>query len=103
MTNTTPNLGIPLPSPINDLATDVLRIREALLTIDVYLKTFSDLLESDDVSLDTLQEVIQKIKMIGDDMNVLSQQISDQVQEEIMGYSKRIKRLETNQLLGLGI
>lgn len=55
---TTPHLGLPLPHPDNVLEDDVARLREALTQIDGSLFTLRSLVASDDVNLDTVQEIV---------------------------------------------
>lgn len=67
---TTTHLALPLPHPSNSLEDDVLRLRTALNGIDTKLQALDTLLASDDISLDTLQELVTAIK--GDAANLLA-------------------------------
>lgn len=58
----TPYLGMPLPHPQNDGADDVLRLRAALLLMDAENKAIRTLLASNDIDMDTFQEVVNIIK-----------------------------------------
>lgn len=86
----TPHAGLPLPHPSNSLEDDVLRLRDALMGVDAALQSIAGdkaatddaidaataarqaitdrldaidaLLESDDVDLSTLQEVVDALK-----------------------------------------
>lgn len=58
----TPYLGLPLPHPTNRLDEDVLRLREALTELDRHAQALDELLESDDATMDTLQELVAAIK-----------------------------------------
>jgi hypothetical protein len=59
---TTPHLGLPLPHPDNDLETDVVRLRDALTQVDGAVFSLRSLVASDDVNLDTVQEVVTVLK-----------------------------------------
>lgn len=56
------HLGLPLPHPANDLADDVPRLRAALAAVDAKFAGLDALLQSDDVDLDQLQELVNAIK-----------------------------------------
>lgn len=58
----TPHLGLPLPHPDNDLETDVARLREAFTQVDGALFALRSLVASDDVNLDTVQEIVTVLK-----------------------------------------
>jgi len=58
----TPSLALPLPHPENDLGEDVIRLRDSLTKIDAALSKINVILASDDVNLDTLQEVVSVLK-----------------------------------------
>ncbi len=62
MNEQTPHLGLPLPHPANDLGSDVLRLRAALQTLDGHVGALQTALQSDDVALDQLQELVDAIK-----------------------------------------
>ena len=70
ITETTAHLGLQLPHPSNELDDDVLRLRSAINSIDAKFAALDALLNSDDISLDTLQELVSAIK--GDAANLLS-------------------------------
>jgi hypothetical protein len=59
---TTPHLGLPLPHPDNELQDDVSRLRDALGEIDGMLFMLQSLVASDDVSLDTVQEIVMVLQ-----------------------------------------
>ena len=73
---TTPHLGLPLPHPDNELQDDVSRLRDALGKIDGSLFTLQSLIASDDVNLDTVQEIVTVLKQaqgsIGDVTTLLA-------------------------------
>lgn len=62
MNEQTPHLGLPLPHPANDLGSDVLRLRAALQALDGHVNALQSALQSDDVALDQLQELVDAIK-----------------------------------------
>lgn len=62
MNDLTPHLGLPLPHPANDLGSDVLRLRDALQALDGHVSALQTALQSDDVALDQLQELVDAIK-----------------------------------------
>ena len=76
----TPNLGLPLPHPGNDLETDVLRLRDALSSLDTVVGTLRALVASDDLNLDTAQEIVNVLKVaqgdIGDVTALLATKVS---------------------------
>lgn len=67
----TPHLGLLLPHPGNDLGDDVLRVRSTLLDIDNKFAALDLLLQSDDVDLDQLQELVNAIKTNAGDVLAL--------------------------------
>lgn len=73
---TTPHLALPLPHPDNDLETDVARLREAFTQVDGALFSLRSLVASDDVNLDTVQEIVTVLKQaqgnIGDITSLLA-------------------------------
>jgi len=58
----TAHLKLPLPNRDNLLWDDVVRLREAMTTIDAKIKAIDTLLSSDDVNLEDLQELVNAIK-----------------------------------------
>lgn len=72
----TPNLELPLPHPDNELRDDVVRIRESLTKIDGIAQSLFSLVASDDVNLDSVQEIVAVLKHaqsdIGDITSVLA-------------------------------
>jgi hypothetical protein len=64
----TPHLALPLPHPANDLAVDVLRLRDALSDIDGKFAGLDALLQSDDLDMDQLQELVNAIKANASDV-----------------------------------
>lgn len=69
---TTPYLGLPLPHPSNLLEDDVLRLRTAFGSIDTRFQALDTLLQSDDATLDQVQELVNAIKAnAGDILDLL--------------------------------
>ena len=58
----TPHHNLPLPSPANRLSEDVERLRSSLGMIDAWMASIEGLLTSDDISLDSLQELVTALK-----------------------------------------
>ncbi|MCD0491261.1 hypothetical protein [Chromobacterium violaceum] len=69
MDNQTPHLNLPLPSPGNSLAEDVLRIRDAFSVLDQKMASLDALLSSDDLNLDTVQELVAAFKRARSDID----------------------------------
>ncbi|UTH76101.1 hypothetical protein [Chromobacterium sp. IIBBL 290-4] len=72
---TTPHLNLPLPHPANSLAEDVLRIRDAFSALDQKIAGLDALLASDDLNLDTLQELVAAIKRERGDLDQAAAQL----------------------------
>ncbi|UTY60407.1 hypothetical protein [Massilia sp. erpn] len=72
----TANLRLPLPHPDNELKDDVLRLRDSLSQLDGIVQSLRGLVASDDVNLDTVQEIVTVLKQaqgnIGSITNVLA-------------------------------
>lgn len=64
----TAHLALPLPHPDNDLGDDVFRLRDALTRIDGAVYALRALVVSDDVNLDTVQEVVAVLKQAQGDI-----------------------------------
>lgn len=54
--------GLPLPHPSNELQEDVPRLRQALTMVDAKLHSLDMLLQSDDVDLNEVKELVAAIK-----------------------------------------
>lgn len=68
--NRTQHLNLQLPDPNNPLEIDVLRLISAFNALDAKIATIDTVLTSDDVTLDTVQELVSAIK--GDAATVTS-------------------------------
>ena len=80
----TSHLSLPLPHQENFLTGDVWRLREALGTIDAKFQALDTLLESDDATLDAVQELVNAIKENrADIMDLLTEQ--EEVQTLLAG------------------
>lgn len=79
MNDLTPHLRLPLPHPANDLESDVQRLRDALQGVDSHLALIDQLLSSDDMSLDSVQELVDAIKAARGDMTALDQLIAERL------------------------
>lgn len=64
----TTHLALPLPHPDNDLQDDVFRLRDALTQIDGVVFALRALVASDDVNLDTVQEVVAVLRQAQGDI-----------------------------------
>lgn len=88
---TTSHLGLPLPHPTNQLSDDVERLRAALNGIDAKFEALDALLQSDDATLDQVQELVTAIKENrGDILDLLSDKADASalaVQEEVQTLS----------------
>lgn len=67
----TENLDLPLPHAENDLAVDVERLRQAITSVDAKFGELDALLQSDDATLDQVQELVAAIKANRDVLAVL--------------------------------
>lgn len=75
----TQHLNLPLPAAGNMLSDDVLRLRDALSAIDSKFATLDLLLASDDLSLDTLQEVVSAIKAARTEIGAVNALVASQL------------------------
>ena len=76
---TTPHLGLPLPHPDNSLEDDVPRIRAALAALDRKVEALDTLLHSDDLTLDTVQELVAAIKAARTDIGAVNTLVAEQL------------------------
>lgn len=75
----TSNLQLPLPHPGNELQDDILRLRDAFTAIDSKIAAIDLLLTSDDISLDTVQELVTAIKLARTDIGLVNALIDDRI------------------------
>lgn len=75
----TPNLGLPLPHPENELAEDVIRIRDAFTVLDQKIAALDTLLTSDDLTLDSVQELVGAIKAARTEIGAVNALVASQL------------------------
>ena len=75
----TPHLSLPLPHPDNSLAEDVIRIRDAFTVLDQKIAALDTLLTSDDLTLDSVQELVGAIKAARTDIGSLNALVARQL------------------------
>ena len=96
---TTPHLGLPLPHPDNDLEQDVVRLRQALSTIDYKFNALDQLLFSDDATLDQVQELVSAIKSNRTTINDLL--LGTASLTDVTALRRRVDGIETNLFIDL--
>ncbi|NVE01619.1 hypothetical protein [Massilia sp. BJB1822] len=64
----TVNLRLSLPHPDNELRDDVLRLRDSLSQLDGIVHSLRGLVASDDVNMDTVQEIVTVLKQAQGDI-----------------------------------
>lgn len=77
--NRTANLNLPLPNVANPLIEDVQRLRDAFIALDTKIHAIDLLLSSDDLSLDSVQEMVNAIKADSAGLSALSSSVSSQL------------------------
>lgn len=87
---TTPHLGLPLPHPDNSLEDDVPRIRAALAVLDHKVEALDMLLHSDDLTLDTVQELVAAIKAARSDIGAVNTLVAEQLAIQEANLSNRL-------------
>lgn len=75
----TPHLDLPLPCNPDSLEADMPRILAAFRALDAKIEALDTLLASDDVTLDTVQELVAAIKAARTDLNVIDTLVADQL------------------------
>jgi hypothetical protein len=90
----TPHLSLPLPHPSHSLDADVLRIRDAFTAIDQKIAALDTLLSSDDLTLDTLQELVTAIKSARGEIGVLKEVVDEQVASMLGSVNARFSALD---------
>lgn len=75
----TTHLRLPLPHPEHMLNEDVIRIRDAFTALDQKIAALDTLLTSDDLSLDTIQELIGAIKAARTEIGAVRTLIASQL------------------------
>lgn len=79
MDDRTDHLDLPLPHPDNSLAEDVIRIRDAFTVLDQKIAALDALLTSDDLTLDSVQELVGAIKAARTDIGSLNALVASQL------------------------
>ena len=72
----TPHLNLPLPNASNFLSEDVPRLREAITAIDTKFGLLDTLLQSDDATLDAVQELVNAIKADRTNITALTSRVT---------------------------
>lgn len=75
----TPHLNLPMPHPDNNLAEDVIRIRGAFTVLDQKIAALDTLLTSDDLTLDSVQELVGAIKAARTEIGAVSALVAQQL------------------------
>ena len=75
----TPHLSLPLPHPDNSLAEDVIRIRDAFTVLDQKIAALDTLLTSDDLTLDSVQELVGAIKAARTEIGAVNALVASQL------------------------
>lgn len=78
----TPHLSLPLPHPDNLLQEDVLRIRDALTALDTKIAALDTLLNSDDLTLDSVQELVGAIKAARTELGTINALVAGQLADQ---------------------
>ncbi|MBJ7309223.1 hypothetical protein ACFOLJ_30975 [Rugamonas sp. CCM 8940] len=85
---TTPRLLLPLPHPDNQLDDDVARLRSALTMLDGAVYTLRSLVASDDVNLDTVQEIVTVLKSAQGDIGNVTALLATKVGKDEFALNK---------------
>lgn len=99
MTEFTPHLNLPLPHPAGALEQDVLNIRAALSAVDTKFASLDQLLASDDVDLDALQELVNTLKADNSAIQSIFAALATKADAALT--HARLQRLEDQQLVGI--
>lgn len=92
----TPHLNLPLPHPDNLQEDDVVRIRAAFTGIDNKIQAIDSLLASDDINLDTLQELVTAIKAAQSDLGLVDQLIAAQLDTFGTAVAQQLSTLQSS-------
>lgn len=92
----TPHLNLPLPHPDNLQEDDVVRIRAAFTGIDNKIQAIDSLLASDDINLDTLQELVTAIKAAQSDLGLVDQLIAAQLDTFGAAVTQQLNTLQSS-------
>ncbi|WGG48831.1 hypothetical protein [Rugamonas sp. DEMB1] len=98
----TPHLQLPLPHPDNQLDDDVARLRAALTALDGAVYTLRGLVASDDVNLDTVQEIVTVLKSAQGDIGNVTALLATKVgKDEFAAYKAQLSTLTALIYAGL--
>ena len=97
----TPHLSLPLPDPGNSLAEDVLRIRDAFTVIDQKIAALDTVLASDDLTLDTLQELVAAIKAARTEVGSVNTLVANQLAIQNVEVTARLETISALVYAGL--
>lgn len=75
----TQHLNLPLPHPEHLLSDDVLRIRDAFTALDQKIAALDALLTSDDLTLDSVQELVDAIKAARTEIGAVNALVASQL------------------------
>lgn len=92
----TNHLGLLLPHPDNLLEEDIVRIRSAFIGIDSKIDAIDTLLASDDINLDTLQELVTAIKAAQSDLGLVDQLIAAQLDTFGAAVAQQLSALQSS-------
>lgn len=92
----TNHLGFLIPHPDNLLEEDIVRIRTAFIGIDSKIDAIDTLLASDDINLDTLQELVTAIKAAQSDLGLVDQLIAAQLDTFGTAVAQQLSTLQSS-------
>lgn len=78
----TQHLNLPLPAAGNMLSDDVIRIRDAFTVLDQKIAALDTLLTSDDITLDSVQELVDAIKAARTEIGAVNALVASQLEAQ---------------------
>ncbi len=97
----TPHLSLPLPHPDNSLAEDVIRIRDAFTVLDQKIAALDTLLTSDDLTLDSVQELVGAIKAARTEIGAVNALVASQLAAQNTAVAQQLAALSALVYAGL--
>lgn len=97
----TPHLSLPLPHPDNSLAEDVIRIRDAFTVLDQKIAALDTLLTSDDLTLDSVQELVGAIKAARTEIGAVNALVASQLTAQNDAVAQQLAALSALVYAGL--
>ncbi len=91
---TTTHLGLPLPSAAGSLEEDVVRIIDAFRLIDDKINAIDALMSSDDISLDTVQEIVAAIRSAQEGIGSITGMVDARFSDLVDGYNMRLQLID---------